>query len=188
MRRIYLCFSTPENDTFVSVLKLPSMKKWLVFLMLPLLASCPGNHSMEDVLGLYNKESVPYIRVDELANMQGHILLDTRESEEFEISHLENALWIGHDQFNMERFLNLYPDKDAPLVVYCSIGVRSEDIGEKLQEAGYTNVQNLYGGIFEWKNKGYPVVDIKKEKTEKVHAYSKYWGRLLTNAEKVYSP
>ncbi len=143
---------------------------------------------MEDVLNLYNKESVPYIQVDELANKGGITLLDTRENEEFEVSHLENAQWVGYDQFDMEKFLRQFPDKDTPLVVYCSIGVRSEDVGEQLQEAGYTNVQNLYGGNFEWKNKGYPVVDQKKQKTEKVHAYSKYWGRLLTNAKKVYSP
>ena len=40
------------------------------------------------------------------------------------------------------------------IIVYCSIGVRSEDIGEKLKELGYTKILNLYGGIFDWKNKG----------------------------------
>ena len=164
------------------------MYKWLVILLIPLMTSCPGQQNMEGVLDLHNKESVPYIQVNELAEGSGYTLLDTRENEEFAVSHLENAHWVGYDQFDLEEFLRKYPDKEETLVVYCSIGVRSEDIGEQLQDAGYTNVQNLYGGIFEWKNKGYPVVDMKKEKTEKVHAYSKYWGRLLTNAEKVYSP
>ncbi|MCX2718134.1 rhodanese-like domain-containing protein [Lentiprolixibacter aurantiacus] len=164
------------------------MRKWLVLLLLPLMASCPGKQSMESVLDLYNSESVPYIQVDKLAEGTEYILLDTRESAEFQVSHLDNAQWVGYDQFDIEEFLKKYPNKDEALVVYCSIGVRSEDIGEQLQDAGYTNVKNLYGGIFEWKNKGYPVVDTLKEKTEKVHAYSKYWGRLLTNAEKVYSP
>ena len=140
------------------------------------------------VLDLQNNESVPYIQVEELATNEGLTLLDTREREEFKVSHLQNAQWVGYDQFDIDAFLKQYPDKNTPLVVYCSIGVRSEDIGEQLQKAGYSNVQNLYGGIFQWKNKGYPVVDTLKEKTEKVHAYSKYWGRLLTNAEKVYTP
>ena len=156
--------------------------------MLPLLASCPGNQNMKDVLEMHNEESVPYIQVSELANSSDLTLLDTRANEEFKVSHLENAKWVGYDQFDIDDFILNYPDKNMPLVVYCSIGVRSEDIGEQLLEAGYTRVQNLYGGIFEWKNKGYPVVDPQREKTEKVHAYSKYWGRLLTNAEKVYSP
>ncbi|MCE2613210.1 rhodanese-like domain-containing protein [Flavobacteriaceae bacterium D16] len=164
------------------------MKKWLGFLLIGLMASCPGQQNIEEMLDLYNKESVPYIQVSELAKEGELTLLDTRESEEFKVSHLENAKWVGYDQFDIDLFLSRYPDKNKPLVVYCSIGVRSEDIGEQLLEAGYTNVQNLYGGIFEWKNKGYPVVDTQEEITEKVHAYSKYWGKLLTNAEKVYAP
>ena len=71
-------------------------------------------------------------------------------------------------------------------VVYCSIGVRSEKIGEKLQAAGYTNVKNLYGGIFQWKGEGEKVVDSLGLSTERVHAFSKLWGKLLTNAKKVY--
>lgn len=164
------------------------MRLWMGLLLLSLMASCLGQQNIEGVLERHNKESVPYIQVGELAVSNGYLLLDTRESEEYQISHLEDAIWIGHDQFDIAAFTTQFPDKKAPLIVYCSIGVRSENIGEKLQEAGYENVQNLYGGIFEWKNKGYPVVDPRKKKTEKVHAYSKYWGRLLTNAEKVYTP
>ena len=164
------------------------MAKILVFLFFPLAVSCLGQQSMESVLKLHNKGSVPYIQAAKLANENGFTLLDARESEEFGVSHLENAEWIGYDDFDIEKFALQFPDKNASFVVYCSIGVRSEDIGEQLQKAGYTNVQNLYGGIFEWKNKAYPVVDSTNKKTEKVHAYSKYWGRLLTNAEKVYSP
>ena len=72
-------------------------------------------------------------------------------------------------------------------MVYCSIGIRSEDISEKLKKAGYTNVYNLYGGIFEWKNRNYPVVNPENEVTEKVHAYSKQWGQWLHKGKKVYS-
>lgn len=164
------------------------MKKWLGFLLIALMASCPGQQNMEEMLHLYNKESVPYVQVSELVKDDGSLLLDTRESDEFKVSHLKNAQWVGYDQFDIDKFSAQFPDKKMPYVVYCSIGVRSEDIGEQLMEAGYTNVKNLYGGIFEWKNKGYPVLDSLEEKTEKVHAYSKYWGKLLTNAEKVYSP
>ncbi len=160
----------------------------LLFLVPLILISCLGQKNMEGVLDLHNRQTVPYIEVPELAASEGYALLDTREREEYEVSHIENALWVGYDQFNIEDVTALFLDKDASLVVYCSIGVRSEDIGEKLQDAGYTNVRNLYGGIFEWKNKGNAVINPEGKKTEKVHAYSKYWGRLLTNADKVYSP
>jgi rhodanese-related sulfurtransferase len=39
------------------------------------------------------------------------------------------------------------------------VGYRSEKVTEKLQKAGFTQVSNLYGGIFEWVNQGYPIVN-----------------------------
>ncbi len=70
--------------------------------------------------------------------------------------------------------------------MYCSVGVRSERVGEKLQQAGFKNVRNLYGGIFAWKNKGYVVYNQQNEPTDSVHAYNRYWGQWLTKATKVY--
>ena len=164
------------------------MKKVAVLWLGLLLASCLGQQSIEGVLGQYNRETIPYIQVSELANSTDYLLLDTREKEEFEVSRLENAVWVGHNSFEIDKVQQRVRDKDTPIVVYCSVGVRSEDIGEALKEAGYTRVKNLYGGIFAWKNQGNTVVGPDGKATDKVHAYSKYWGRLLTNADKVYSP
>jgi len=148
-----------------------------------------SQNSIESVLKKYNKNSVPYISVKELSSStQSYTLLDTREKEEYDVSKLKNATFAGYTKFNLDTIKNNYPDKNTPIVVYCSIGVRSEKIGEKLLKAGYTHVKNLYGGIFEWKAKGNTVFDSQNKETEKVHAYSKYWGKLLTNdAEKIYS-
>ncbi|MEN1786420.1 MAG: rhodanese-like domain-containing protein [Bacteroidota bacterium] len=114
------------------------------------------------------------------------LLIDTREKTEFNVSHLEGAHWVGYQSFDLSQFLKTYPDLNTPIIAYCSIGVRSEKIGIKLLKAGYTNVKNLYGGIFEWKNEGGTVVDPQGQPTEKVHAYNRFWGQLLTNADKVY--
>ena len=76
-------------------------------------------------------------------------------------------------------------NKDAQIVVYCSLGVRSEDIAEILKKAGYTNIQNLHGGIFNWKNNNLPLVNAKQKQTDSVHVYSKKWGKWLTNGVKV---
>jgi 3-mercaptopyruvate sulfurtransferase SseA len=65
--------------------------------------------------------------------------------------------------------------KDETIVVYCSIGARSQDIGKKLKSAGYKEVYNLYGGIFHWVNEDYPVYK-NEEETDEVHAFSKIWG------------
>ena len=66
------------------------------------------------------------------------------------------------------------------------MGYRSEKISEQLLDAGYTDVANLYGGIFEWKNQNQKVVNMDGQTTESVHAYNRTWGIWLKNGEKVY--
>lgn len=149
--------------------------------------ACTSQKTIEKTLERFNTGSIPYITINELKQRSDFILLDTRKREEFEVSHLEKAVWVGFQQFELENIQNKIPDTTAPIVVYCSIGVRSEEIGEKLQKAGYSNVKNLYGGIFEWKNQGNAVVDSTKQATERVHAFSKHWGKLLTKGDKIYS-
>lgn len=133
------------------------------------------------------KEEVPLIGVDELnKNMDNYFILDAREKEEYKVSHIEGAQYIGYDNVDFEVVKDL--PKDTPIVIYCSIGVRSEHIGEKLEEQGFTNVQNLYGSIFEWANRGYSLVDYSGYPTKKVHAYNWMWGKWMVNEgyEKVY--
>ncbi len=163
------------------IVRLPS-------LLLALLCCCTllAQPTIEETLNRFNKGSIPYITAAELASQQNYLLLDSRSWEEYQVSHLPNSFWVGYYDFRADRVSLAVPDKDTPLVVYCSVGVRSEDIGEKLLRLGYTRVRNLYGGIFQWKDQGYPVIDNVGRETQKVHAYSKHWGKLLTNADKVY--
>ena len=164
------------------------MKLSRLFLLLSCL-SCISQNSVEEVLDRYNSHSVPYISVEQLKAIQqkdSEILFDAREPEEFQVSHLKNASYVGYKDFSAEEIQQQFPDKDQPIVVYCSLGVRSEKIGEKLQQLGYKNIQNLYGGIFEWKNNKYPVFTSENKETNKVHAYSRRWSKWLKNAEKVY--
>ncbi len=157
----------------------------LLIISFLLLLSC-AEPSIKGVLDKYNKGTVPYISVPELVESENIIILDTRETEEYEVSHLPGAVWVGDDEIDLDKLKSEITNPDAPIVVYCSVGVRSEDFGEKLIDMGYTDVRNLYGGIFLWKNTGRNVVDSTGTITENVHAYSKYWGKLLTEANKVY--
>lgn len=153
------------------------------------LTSLSFSQSIDEAIKKHNSNSVEYISVetlDQLIKSNPNLkLLDTREPSEYSISHIQNAVYAGYDDFKLEAIENQIQKKDT-IVVYCSIGVRSEQIGEKLQEAGYKNVLNLYGGIFDWVNKGYKVYDQKKQQTQKVHAYDRFWGRFLTSGQKVY--
>ncbi|KPQ09558.1 MAG: Rhodanese-related sulfurtransferase, partial [Algoriphagus marincola HL-49] len=64
------------------------------------------------------------------------------------------------------------------------VGARSQDIGKKLVQKGFS-VVNLYGGIFQWVNDELPVYDSLGQ-TKKVHAYNRAWGVWLNKGEKVY--
>jgi len=136
------------------------------------------------VLKTLYKNDVPLISCEEANKLKSALFLDTRAYPEFNVSHIAQAHWVGYEEFSLEKVKDI--DKGTPLVVYCSVGVRSEKIGRKLLEAGFKNVQNLYGSLFEWVNQGYPIVDMNGQPTLKVHAYSPAWGVWLNKGEKVY--
>lgn len=126
---------------------------------------------------------VPTISVENACNdsLQGYIYLDAREKEEYNISHIPDAKYIGYDNFDLSTISDL--PKDKPLIVYCSIGYRSDKIGEKLERAGFTNVHNLYGSIFEWANRGFLIVDNNNKPTKRLHTYNKKWSKWVDNPD-----
>jgi len=159
------------------------MKIFFTFLIcLFFVSSLAAQKPLDELLEKNNTHSVSYISVEELRMFQMNdsvTILDAREPEEFNVSHLESAINIGFNEFTFEAKQLQKLNKNIPVVVYCSLGIRSEKIGEKLKKAGFKDVKNLYGGIFEWKNKGYPVIDTKGKETENVHAFSKHWSQYL---------
>jgi len=114
------------------------------------------------------------------------VLLDSRQRVEYDVSHLPGAKYVGYDDFDLNRLSGI--EKTDTIVVYCSVGKRSGDIGEKLKAAGYQNVQNLFGGIFDWTNRGYEVVNNKNESVRCVHPYNTLWGLWINNYDKCYEP
>lgn len=132
--------------------------------------------------GVYDND-FPTVKLNQKEILEHAVLLDTREREEFEVSHLKNAKWVGHNTFSLESVKGL--SKNQPIIVYCSIGARSQEIGKKLKDAGFEQVYNLYGGIFHWVNEGMPVFD-QESQTKRVHAYSRSWGIWLNKGIKVY--
>lgn len=163
------------------------MQKHLLFLAFLMFSiSLFSQKNLDRTLQQLNAESVPYIYVNEVNTTEEIIVFDTRKKEEYEVSHIKNAVWVGYKTFEKDSILKNFPNKQASIMVYCSIGVRSEDIGEKLLKAGYTNVKNLYGGIFEWKNQGKLVYKNDTE-TDSVHTFNKQWGKLLNKGTKVHS-
>jgi rhodanese-related sulfurtransferase len=133
---------------------------------------------------LLSRDVPEIIIADAAKQVNQYLFLDAREKKEYNVSHLPNTRFIGYKEFGVVVMKGI--EKDKPLIIYCSIGKRSEDITRKLKKLGYTNVHNLYGGIFEWVNTGNTVYDLQNKPTDKVHAYGKIWGRFLDKGTKVY--
>lgn len=128
--------------------------------------------------------TVPLISVDSLNSLKNVYLLDAREKNEYAVSHIKNARNVGYIWFDMRKVYDI--PKNATIVIYCSVGYRSEKIGEKLLKNGYHNVFNLYGSIFEWVNEGYPVYKESGVQTTEIHTYNKDWSRWVKKGAKIY--
>lgn len=137
------------------------------------------------VLQTLLSHSVPEVSAQEAFELKDSVLfIDSREINEYEVSHIQNAVWLGYEQADFNALQAI--EKDQKIIVYCSVGYRSEKITEQLLAKGFTDVVNLYGGIFEWKNKDFPIINQQGEKTDSIHAYSRTWGIWLKKGKKVY--
>ncbi len=84
------------------------------------------------------------------------VLIDVREESEFAKDHLPGAMHLGKGV--IERDIEQRaPDPAAPLILYCGGGFRSALAADNLQKMGYTNVLSMYGGIRDWRERGYPL-------------------------------
>lgn len=80
-------------------------------------------------------------------------LIDVRSAKEYAAGHLsssKNIVYQGEDWDNQVAAL----DKDQPVYVYCAKGGRSAKCAAILQEAGFTKIFDLDGGITKWINEG----------------------------------
>ena len=68
--------------------------------------------------------------------------IDIRDEAEYELGHIDNALWISiSDLLREDRAL----DKSKAYLLYCKYGTISRELGERLLDEGY-HVANLSGG------------------------------------------
>lgn len=106
------------------------------------------------------------------------IVLDVRSREEYAVSRLPGAVPAPDASAAIRALAGRA--KDAPVVVYCSVGYRSAVLARTLGRRGYTNVANLDGSLFEWANRGFPLEPARVPPA--VHPYDRQWGRYLDSA------
>ena len=109
------------------------------------------------------------------------VILDARAAAEYAVSHLAEAQLADPISFNPERSLQNV-SKKTPLVVYCSVGYRSAELVQILNQSGFTQVFNLEGGLFQWANENQPLFQDGRP-AQQVHPYSPLWSRLLRHRQ-----
>ena len=85
------------------------------------------------------------------------IILDVRTPQEYQEGHISNAINIPV-QILGQQLDKLKNFKDKKILVYCRSGHRSAIASQILDRAGFKNVYNLKGGLFEWKASGLQLV------------------------------
>lgn len=73
------------------------------------------------------------------------IIIDVRETHEFELGHMKGAIHIGKGV--LERDIEKHPFGTSDrIVLYCGGGFRSAIAAQSMKEMGYENVYSLWGG------------------------------------------
>jgi len=82
-----------------------------------------------------------------------HILVDTREDNEWAAGHVKGAVHMSKGVIERDIETKV-PDKAAKLVLYCGGGFRSALVADNLRKMGYTNPISLDGGWRALKDSG----------------------------------
>lgn len=113
---------------------------------------------MDDYLRmlLAAKARITEIAAEDLDTGTG-VIVDVRQPHEWNIGLLPNAVGVPMGDL-VGRIDSLATGPDERIVLYCTVGERSAIAAAALEDAGFTNVVSLAGGIREWMARGYPTV------------------------------
>lgn len=108
---------------------------------------------------------------EEVANIEGALVLDTRKPEAFRDGYVPNSIFIGIDGSFAPWVGALITDINQPLLIVADEG-REEEIVTRLARVGYDNTLGyLKGGIEAWRKAGKEtetVVQVTAEELEKL--------------------
>lgn len=84
------------------------------------------------------------------------VIVDMRNHYEYEVGHFKNAIEVPSDTFREQLPMAadmLKDKKDAPIIMYCTGGIRCEKATAYMKHVGFTNVFHVDGGIIHYANK-----------------------------------
>jgi rhodanese-related sulfurtransferase len=93
----------------------------------------------------------------DLMNKAGALVLDVRDSKEYEAGHIINARNVaaGELQSKLDTFKK---HREKPVIVYCENGSTSAAAAQTLRTQGFSKVVTLRGGLQSWRQENLPLV------------------------------
>ena len=81
-------------------------KAFIIYFAISFLAFSANGQSLayRTMLNTLYDSDFPVIYPNEIGRLSKYQILDTREKEEYEVSHLEGAICVGYDDFFRGRF------------------------------------------------------------------------------------
>jgi len=90
-------------------------------------------------------------------NSKNNSVIDIRTPQEYNQGHIEGAVNINYyDKTFLEQVAKL--DKEKPIYIYCRSGSRTSSAAKKLKKIGFSEVNDLEGGIISWSRNQYKIV------------------------------
>lgn len=90
-----------------------------------------------------------------LVNRRNAVLLDVRETQEYDATRIPNAVHLPGSQL-ASRGQELKKLTARPVIAYCERGLRSRGAAGALSKAGFAEVYTLRGGLRAWIDAGLP--------------------------------
>ena len=123
-------------------------------------APSPREHMMDALVE--NVRGTPGLTIEvgpahELIETANALVVDVREPDEYVNVRIPGGLLMPLQE--MSEYVDMLPeDREAPILVVCSAGVRSLSGALFLTSLGYQDVRSINGGTTAWAQQGYEVV------------------------------
>ncbi len=127
-------------------------QEWLLFTVLLALLFMLMMHE-----GKRGGAALSPAELTQVVNSKDGVVLDVRDSKDFESGHIVGAINIPHAKV-AAQMSQLEKHKQKPVVVVCRFGQHSSMVGKILKAAGFENVAKLRGGMAEWQASQMPTV------------------------------
>ncbi|QEC49960.1 molybdopterin-synthase adenylyltransferase MoeB [Baekduia soli] len=113
--------------------------------------------------------------VSEVTGGDQAVIVDVRESDEWDAGHLPGAHHVPRG-FLESRIEGAAPDRSQRVILYCASGNRSALAAKTLRDdLGYEHVESMTGGYTLWKDRGYAVEVPRAFTPEQRQRYSRHF-------------